>query len=177
MPWIRYPSPGLGGAPAAASSSSTITSYTGGSSWPPMRFGHVNAKNPPSYSEQCHSPCLAQYSSSVDDAGNPGLLSTNHSRKRVRNAASSGESSKSTDHSRSHSESTLREVAQVMPLVSEERARQQRSPEVHVHEALPRVADPAVHLDRGLAHGAGGASGVGLRHRPRVERVGHRQRV
>src|SRR4051794_28699878 len=173
MPWIRYPSPGLGGAPAAASSSSTITSYTGGSSWPPMRFGHVNAKNPPSYSEQCHSPCLAQYSSSVDDAGNPGLLSTNHARKRARNSASSGESSKSTDHSRSRAESTLREIAQVMALVSQQRARQQRPLQVHVHEALPGVADPAVHLDGGLAHRAGSTRGVGLRHRPRIERVGH----
>ena len=40
-----------------------------------MRFGQVSAKNPASNSAQCHSACRAQYSSSVDDAGSPGLLS------------------------------------------------------------------------------------------------------
>ena len=50
--------------------------------------------------------------------------------------------------------------------------RQQRPAQVHVREALPGVADAAVHLDRGLAHRAGGAGAVGLGDGARRERVG-----
>src|SRR4029077_18585753 len=37
IPWTRYPRLGRGGAPAAASSSSTMTSKNAGRSWPPER--------------------------------------------------------------------------------------------------------------------------------------------
>ena len=53
---------------------------------------------------------------------------------------------------------------------AEELDRQQRAAEVHVGQALPRVADAAVHLDRGLAHRAG-CRGRNTPWRPRPRRA------
>ena len=49
--------------------------------------------------------------------------------------------------------------------------------EVHVCHALPRVADAAVDLDRGLAHRAGAAGGVRLGDRGGSAGVGRREGV
>ena len=46
-----------------------------------------------------------------------------------------------------------------------------------MHEALPGVADPAVHLDGGLTHGSGGAGAVRLRDRAGFQPLTRWQRV
>ena len=81
MPCTRYPRLGRGGAPAAAISSSRMTSNTVGRSWPPKRAGQLSPKKPASNSAVCHSAWRAQYSSSVDDVGSPGLFSASHAAK------------------------------------------------------------------------------------------------
>ena len=60
---------------------------------------------------------------------------------------------------------------------AEDVAREQRPAQVDVGQALPRVADAAVHLDGGLAHRAGGPGAVGLGHRGGGQRLGRRERV
>src|SRR3954467_6315715 len=120
-----------------------MASYTFGSSCPPNSFGHDNPKNPASYSDWCHAACPSQYASSVDDAGRPGSLSFNQSRRRWRNAASSGESPKSMlapDAAIGQHEVDARTHA------AEQIDREQGPAEEHVGEALPGVADAAVHL-------------------------------
>ena len=137
-------------------------------------------KNPASNSAQCHSACCAQYSSSVDDAGRPGLWSTSQSRKRARNSASWGESSKSIAGSLSSPRRPFaaRRTRRWCPSSPTTRSTSSRAAQVHVHEAFPRVADPAVHLDRGLADGASrvGAVRLGDRSRPPTRRPAARRR-
>src|SRR5262245_50574340 len=163
MPWTRYPRLGRGGAPAPASSSSRMTSKTAGRSWPPKREGQERPKKPASYSAVCHSACRAQYSSSVEETGRPGLCSVIQTRSRDRNSASAGESRKSVGHPQTDPP----ELAQLLTVVPEPLGGEQRAAEIDVDDAVPRVSDPAVHLHRGLAHGACGARAVGLGHPPR----------
>src|SRR5262245_52555097 len=163
IPWTRYPRLGRGGAPTAASSSSRITSKTAGRSWPPKREGQERPKKPASYNAVCHSACRAQYSSSVEETGRPGLCSAIHARSRDRNSASSGESRKSVGHPQTHP----LELAQLLAVVPEPLGGEQRPAKIDVYDAVPRVSDPTVHLHRGLADGACGARAVGFGHAPR----------
>src|SRR5215831_4940384 len=156
IPWTRYPRLGRGGAPAAASSSSRMTSKTEGRSCPPKRDGQDRPKKPASYSAVCHSACRAQYSSSVDETGRPGLCSAIQARSRDRNSASAGESRKSVGHP----QPDLLELAQLLAVVPEPLRGEQCPAEMDVDHAVPRVSDPAVHLHRGLADGARGARAV-----------------
>src|SRR5438046_2158968 len=110
-----------------------MTSNTVGRSRPPNRAGQLSPKKPASKSAVCHSAWRAQYSSSVDDVGRPGLLCASHARNRARNSASAGESRKSTTHL---------QLAQLHTVITEPLRRKQRPPHVYVGEALPRVADP-----------------------------------
>src|SRR5262245_34073301 len=161
--WTRYPRLGRGGAPASASSSSRITSKTAGRSWPPKREGQERQKNPASYSVVCHSACRAQYSSSVEETGSPGLCSAIQARSRDRNSASAGESRKSVGHP----QTDPLELAQLLAVVPEPPRGEQCPAEIDVYDAVPRVSDPAVHLHRGLTDGACGARAVGLGHASR----------
>src|SRR5262245_17205999 len=163
IPWTRYPRLGRGGALAAASSSSRITSKTAGRSWRPKRKGQERPKKPASYNAVCHSACRAQYSSSVEETGRPGLCSAIQARSRDRNSASAGESRKSVRHPQTHP----LELAQLLAVVPEPLGGEQRPAEIDVHDAVPRVSHPAVHLHRGLADGACGARAVGFGHAPR----------
>src|SRR5262245_64984776 len=99
-----------------------MTSKTAGKSWPPKREGQERPKKPPSYSAVCHSACRAQYSSSVEETGRPGLFALIQARSRDRNCASSGESRKSIDHP----EPGLLELAQLLAVVAEPLGREQR---------------------------------------------------
>src|ERR1700712_5058920 len=126
-----------------------MTSNTVGSSWPPYFFGQLRPKNPASYNAVCHSPWRAQYSSSVD-GGSWIVLVASQVRKRARNSASSGESRKSTGRP----DPVVPDPLELLAVVAEPQRREQRAAQVDVGDALPRVADAAVHLDRGLAHGA-----------------------
>src|SRR5678815_5761457 len=92
-----------------------MTSNTAGRSRPPKRDGQESPKKPASYSAVCHSAWRSQYSSSVDETGNPGLCSAIHARSRDRNAASSGESRKSVGHS----QTDTFELAQLLAVVPE----------------------------------------------------------
>src|SRR5262249_4425701 len=163
IPWTRYPRLGRGGAPAAASSSSRMTSKTAGRSWPPKREGQESPKKPASYSAVCHSACRAQYSSSVEETGRPGLCSVIQARSRDRNCASAGESRKSVGHPQTYP----LELAQLLAVVPEPLGGEQCPAGIDVDDAVPRVSDPAVHLHRGLADGTCGARAVGLGHAPR----------
>src|SRR5262249_23220689 len=98
IPWTRYPRLGRGGAPAAASSSSRGEAETPGGAWPASGGGQERPKTPASYSAVGHSACRAQYSSSVEETGRPGLCSAIQARNRARNSASAGESRKSVGH-------------------------------------------------------------------------------
>src|SRR5262249_35882296 len=158
IPWTRYPRLGRGGAPAAGSSSSRMTSKTAGRSWPPKREGQERPKKPASYSAVCHSACRAQYSSSVEETGRPGLCAAIQARSRDRNSASAGESRKSVGHPQTHP----LELAQLLAVVPEPLRGEQCPAEIDVYDAVPRVSDSAVHLHRGLAHGACGARAVGF---------------
>src|SRR5262245_65692762 len=140
-----------------------MTSKTAGKSWPPKREGQERPKKPASYRPVCHSACRAQYSSSVEETGSPGLCVAIHARSRARNSASAGESRKSVGHPQTHS----LELAQLLAVVPEPLGGEQRPAEIDVDDAVPRVSDPAVHLHRGLANGACGACAVGLGHAPR----------
>src|SRR3984885_13998491 len=108
-----------------------MTSYTGGSSWPPYSRGQDNPKKPPSYSARCHSPCLAQYSS--PELGNSLACTESHDRSRSRKAASSGESRKSN--------------VDLLQLDGPQLSRRERAAQVDVRQAFPGVADTAVHLN------------------------------
>src|SRR5262249_505978 len=163
MPWTRYPRLGRGGAPAAASSSSRMTSKTAGRSWPPKREGQERPKKPASYSAVCHSACRAQYSSSVEETGRPGLCWVIQARSRDRSSASAGESRKSVGHP----QTDPLELAQLLAVIPEPLGGEQCPAEIDVDDAVPGVSDPAVHLHRGLADGACGARAVGLGHAPR----------
>src|SRR5262245_14411274 len=160
IPWTRYPRLGRGGAPAAASSSSRMTSNTAGRSWPPKREGQERPNKPASYRAVCHSACRAQYSSSVEETGRPGLCSVIQARSRDRNSASAGESRKSVGHP----QTDPLELAELLTVVPEPPGGEQGAAEIDVHDAVPRVPDPAVYLHRGLADGAGGARAVDLGH-------------
>src|ERR1700733_4511745 len=118
-----------------------MTSYTGGSSWPPYSRGQDNPKKPPSYSARCHSPCLAQYSS--PELGNSLACTESHDRSRSRKAASSGESRKSN--------------VDLLQLDGPQLGQCQRTPQIDVRQALPGIPNAAVHLHGGLAHGPRGA--------------------
>src|SRR5215831_19119589 len=139
-----------------------MTSKTGGSACPPYRFGQERPKKPASYSEVCHSACRAQYSSSVDETGRPGLFSASHARRRALNSASAGESRKSIGCS----ESRPLQTPQLLAVVAEPLRREQRAAEVDVDDTIPRVAHSAVHLHGRLADGARSACAIGLRDAP-----------
>src|SRR5262249_565678 len=162
MPWTRYRRPGRGGAPAAASSSSRMTSKTAGRSWPPKREGQERPKKPASYSAVCHSACRAQYSSSVEETGRPGLCTAIHPRSRDRNFASAGESRKSVGRL----QTDPLELAQLLAVVPEPLRGKQCPAQIDMDDAVPGVADPAVHLHRGLADRACGARAVRFSHAP-----------
>src|SRR5262249_18465088 len=89
-----------------------------------------------------------------------------HARRRARNSASAGESRKSIGSS----EPVVTEAEQLLTVVAEPLRGEQRAPQVDVRETLPRVADPAVDLDPGLAHGARGPGAVRLGDAPGPER-------
>src|SRR5262245_66019433 len=109
-----------------------MTSKTGGRSCPPKRDGHESPKKPASKSEVCHSAWRAQYSSSVDEAGRPGLFSASHARRRARNSASAGESRKSIGHS----EARPLQPAQLLAVVAEPLRGAQRTAQVDVRHAV-----------------------------------------
>ena len=69
------------------------------------------------------------------------------------------------------------ELAQLHVVVAEPLRREQRAPQVHVRDALPRVADAAVHLHRRLAHRARGAGAVRLGDPAGGARLGGREVV
>src|SRR5215471_8621426 len=117
-----------------------MTSKTVGSSWPPYLAGQLSPKKPASKREVCHSAWRAQYSSSVDEVGRPGLLSASHARSRARNSASAGESRKSIDRP----DPLALQLPQLLTVVAEPLRREQCPPQVYVRHALPRVADAAV---------------------------------
>src|ERR1044071_9945653 len=120
-----------------------------------MRLGHESPKKPPSYSAWCQAAWPSQYSSDVDDVGRPGSLSRSHARRRARKAASSGEPPKST--STSSAALVGEDAVEAGPHAAEQLGRDEGAPQVHVRQALPRVADAAVHLDGRLADRAGSA--------------------
>src|SRR5262245_6754107 len=163
IPCTRYPRLGRGGAPAAASSSSRMTSKTAGRSWPPKREGQERPKKPALYSAVCHSACRAQYSSSVEETGRPGLCSAIQARSRWRNSASAGESRKSVGHP----QTGPLDLAQLLTVVPEPLGGEQCAAEIDVNEAVPRVSDPAVPWHGGLADGSCGARAVRFGDAPR----------
>src|SRR5271156_4552096 len=124
-----------------------MTAYTGGGGGPPSSRGQDNPKKPPSYSARCHSPCRAQYSS--PELGNSLACTESHDRSRSLKAASSGESRKSN--------------VDLLQLDLPQFGRCQRTSQTDVRQALPGIANAAVHLDGGLAHGSCGARAVDLR--------------
>src|SRR5262249_60456905 len=105
-------------------------------------------KKPASYSAVCHSACRAQYSSSVEETGRPGLCSAIQARSRDRNSASAGESRKSVGHP----QTDPLDLAQLLAVVPEPVGREQCPAEVELDGAVPRVSVPAVHLCSGLTH-------------------------
>src|SRR5262249_58809597 len=119
-----------------------VRSRAAARSGPPKREGQERPKKPASYSAVCHAACRAQYSSSVDETGSPGLCSAIQARSRDRNSASSGESRKSVGHPQTDPP----ELAQLLAIVPEPLRGKQCPAEIDVHDAVPRVADPAVHL-------------------------------
>src|SRR5262249_4357301 len=139
------------------------TSNTAGRSWPPKREGQERPKKPAPYSAVCHSACRAQYSSSVEETGRPGLCSAIQARSRDRNSASAGESRKSIGHPQTDPP----DLAYVVDVVHDPTAGEQPPAEIDVYDAAPRVSEPAMHLHRGLADGACGARAVGLGHAAR----------
>src|SRR5262245_2998340 len=150
-----------------------MTSKTGGRSCPPKRDGHESPKKPASKSAVCHSAWRAQYSSSVEEAGRPGLFFAIHTRQRLRNSASASESRKSMGHPQARP----LQLTQLFAVVAEPLRREQRPAQVDMDEAVPRVPHSTVHLDGGLADGPCGARAVSLRHAPGTEGLVGRELV
>src|SRR5262249_27506046 len=130
-------------------------------------------KKPASYSAVCHSACRAQYSSSVEETGRPGLCAAIQARSRDRNSASAGESRKSVGHP----QTAPLELAQLLAVVPEPLGGEQCPAEIDVYDAVPRVSDAAVHLHGGFADGTCGARTVGLGDAPRGTRLGRRELI
>src|SRR6476619_329329 len=105
-----------------------MTSKTVGSSWPPYFAGQLSPKKPASKRVVCQSAWRAQYSSSVEDVGRPGLFSISHALNRARNSASAGESRKSIDRS----QSGALQLTELHAVVAEPLGRQQGTPQVDV---------------------------------------------
>src|SRR6201996_9813415 len=106
-----------------------MTSYTGGNSCPPYSRGQDSPKKPPWYSALCHSPWRAQ--SSSPELGNSLACTESQVLSRSRKAASSGESRKSN--------------ADLLQLDGPQLSRRERAAQEDVRQALPRIADTAVH--------------------------------
>src|SRR5579884_2592516 len=124
-----------------------MTSYTGGSSWPPYSLGQDNPKKPAWYKARCHSPCRAQYSS--PELGNSLACTDSHERSRSRNAASSGESRKSN--------------VDLLQLHGPQLGGRQCSAQKDMRQAVPGVTDAAMHLHSGLTHGPRSVGAVDFR--------------